>query len=251
MNYRICDRYTIRRLKPNRCTPNASGECRIVNGVTSRRIRSLWPIVPMPREHEALIFGSFNQFPKISDACIRLWCLILARLPAAKLRVYGVPEGRTRTAFLERLARAGLDPTRASLYGRVDVLKYFAAISDVDIALDSFPYNGATTTLDTLWMGVPLVSLRDERAIGRGSFSINSTLGAPELLATTVSEYVDKNVRLASDSAMRLLLRQTLRERLETSPLMNTEAFVEDLEHAYREMWQAWCLDQTREVPAI
>jgi predicted O-linked N-acetylglucosamine transferase (SPINDLY family)/2-polyprenyl-3-methyl-5-hydroxy-6-metoxy-1,4-benzoquinol methylase len=195
---------------------------------------------PHPDEPGALVFGSFNQFPKVSDDCLRLWGLVLARLPAAKLRVYGVPEGRTRMAFVERLARAGLDSSRASLYGRTDVLKYFAAISDVDIALDSFPYNGATTTLDTLWMGVPLVGLCGSRGIARGTFSILSSLGARDLIARTPDEYVELNVALGRDESRRRVMRETLRRRLEASPLMNSRQFVDDLEGIYREMWRDW-----------
>ena len=162
------------------------------------------PGMPHPASPDALIFGSFNQFQKISDACVALWCSVLAELPSAHLRVYAVPEGKTRAALLERFARNGLDPARVSLYGRVDLLKYFEAIADVDIALDTFPYNGATTTLDTLWMGVPIVALKGSRGISRGSFSINSSLGVPELIATTPAEYVEKNVLLAEDGALRL-----------------------------------------------
>jgi predicted O-linked N-acetylglucosamine transferase (SPINDLY family) len=135
-----------------------------------------------------------------------------------------------------------IEPGRVDIHGRTSILGYFAAIADVDIALDTFPYNGATTTLDTLWMGVPLVALRGERGVARSSYSILQSMGSPELIASSPDDYVERNVRLARDGAWRHTLRSTLRKRLAASPLMDATAFVADLETTYTDMCRAWCV---------
>jgi protein O-GlcNAc transferase len=199
--------------------------------------------VHKPHVHEpaAMVFGSFNQYAKISDSCLDLWCRILARLPQATLTMLDVPDGRTQNDLRDRLAKRQIDPGRVVTHGRESVFEYFAAIADVDIALDTFPYNGATTTLDTLWMGVPLVALPGDRGITRSSYSILQSAGVHELIASTPDDYVELNVRLARDESWRQALRGTLRGRLEQSPVMDTARFVRDLEAAYRQMWSRWC----------
>ncbi len=241
MDYRLCDALT----EP---APEAD---RLHTETLYRLPHGQWcyepvyevPLVdpPHPSTPDALVFGAFNQFAKISDECVALWASVLNRLPHSSISVFGVPEGGTRSRFIERMAKCGVDAARVYLHGRVGVLEYFAAIGNVDVALDAFPYNGATTTLDTLWMGVPLVALRGERGISRGSYSILATLGAPELVALSVEEYVEKNVALATDAAWRRRLRASLRPRLESSPLMDAASFVRDLEAAYRSMWRTYC----------
>jgi protein O-GlcNAc transferase len=241
MDYRLCDRYT---------DPIGATE-RFHTEQIYRMPHSQWcyapihdvPLVadPHPERPGALVFGSFNQYAKISDACLDLWCRILAEVPDATLAILDVPGGRTREMFLQRLIRRRIDPGRVVIHGRKSILDYFAAISSVDIALDTLPYNGATTTLDTLWMGVPIVALRGGRAISRSSYSIMRSLDLPELIAADPEEYVRLNVGLAHDPRMRRHLRGTLRDRLKLSPLMDSAGFVRDLEAAYRQMWRTWC----------
>jgi predicted O-linked N-acetylglucosamine transferase (SPINDLY family) len=114
-------------------------------------------------------------------------------------------------------------------------------MGNVDIALDTYPYNGATTSLDALWMGVPVVGLKGDRGIARGTYSILQSLGADELIARSADEYVAVNERLARDPRWRRHLRETLRSRLRASPLMDARGFTAALEDHYRAMWQAWC----------
>jgi predicted O-linked N-acetylglucosamine transferase (SPINDLY family) len=165
----------------------------------------------------------------------------LLQLPRAELVVLDVPEGQSRQVLLDRLAARHVDSSRVRIHYREDILAYFNAIGNVDIALDTFPYNGATTTLDTLWMGTPLVALRGDRGTARSSYSIMSSLQLPELIARTAEEYVTLNMRLAEDAIWRKTLRTSMRNRLLASPLMNAGQFVADLEAGYRHMWQKWC----------
>ncbi len=107
--------------------------------------------------------------------------------------------GQNRGGELSRddVASYGVDPRRIEVRGRMGIREYFDAIGSVDVALDTFPYNGATTTLDTLWMGVPIVALPGATAVARSSFSIMSSLRAPELIATSPAELIARNVALA------------------------------------------------------
>ena len=158
----------------------------------------------------------------------------------------GLVHDHARAGILERLARRGIRPDRVEVRGRESIPDYYDAIGSVDIALDTWPHNGATTTFDTLWMGTPLVALRGDRGIARSSASILHTSGTLELIADTMDRYVELNVRLALDPGRRAAFRVDLRQRLMRSALMNMNAFVADLEAAYRGMWTNWCTSQTR-----
>ena len=238
-DFRICDRHT---------DPPGMSE-HLHSERLYRMPNSQWcyaPVYDLPPvqtahagEPERVIFGSFNQFPKISAACLDLWCEVLRRAPRAELQVLGVPQGKTATRFLDSLAQRGVGADRVTLHPRLDIAAYFSAIGHVDIAFDTFPYNGATTTLDTLWMGVPLVALRGDRGIARGGVSILETLGLPELIASTKADFVDRNLCLVNDIGRRHELRRTLRQQLERSPLMDAAGFTRDLENGYREMCRA------------
>jgi predicted O-linked N-acetylglucosamine transferase (SPINDLY family) len=180
-----------------------------------------------------IVLGSFNQFFKVSPRCLDLWLAILRDVPEASLRMVGVPAGRTRDALYARIEGAGVARERVVMLPRLDVRAYFAALAHVDIALDTMPYNGGTTTLDALWAGVPLVALAGDRPAARSALSILTTLGAPELVAADAAQYVGINVRLARDAAWRRELAATLRPRLRASPLMDAARFTRDLEALY------------------
>ena len=125
---------------------------------------------------------------------------------------------------------------------RLGIHEYFAATGNVDVALDTFPYNGATTTLDTLWMGVPVVAAAGTTAVARSSFSILSSLAEPELIATSSADLIARNVALATDADWRRTLRRSLRSRLESSPLMDAQGFTRGLEEGFHTMWRNSCL---------
>jgi predicted O-linked N-acetylglucosamine transferase (SPINDLY family) len=240
IGYRICDSHT-----------DPAGSEGLGTEALVRMPHSQWcyvpwycaPLVAAPHESRpnALVFGSFNQDRKISDECLRLWCRVLTRVPEAELLVLDFPQPAMRKAFLERIERLGGDPRRVTVRGRESIARYFETLGNVDIALDTFPYNGATTTLDTLWMGIPIVALRGSRGISRSGYSILRTLGLDELIAETPDEYVEINVRLALDRSWRARLRASLRTMMEKSPLMDAGGFTEALERRYRAMWLDWC----------
>ena len=119
--------------------------------------------------------------------------------------------------------------------------RYFGIYERIDVALDPFPYGGGTTTCDALWMGVPVVSLAGQTAVGRGGLSILSNVGLPELVAADAEQYVRIAVELAHDLSRLSELRATLRDRMQASPLMDAPRFARNVEAAYREMWRRWC----------
>jgi predicted O-linked N-acetylglucosamine transferase (SPINDLY family) len=114
----------------------------------------------------------------------------------------------------------------------------------LDIVLDTFPYNGHTTSLDALWMGVPVVSLAGRTPVSRAGLSQLTNLGLPELVAHSEDDYVRIAVELAGDLPRLGQLRSTLRERMENSVLTDAPRFARNVEAAYRKMWQAWCTGQ-------
>ncbi len=120
--------------------------------------------------------------------------------------------------------------------------EYFNVYQRIDVALDPFPYGGGTTTCDALWMGVPVVSLAGQTAVGRGGLSILSNLGLPELVAHDAEQYVRIAEGLANDLPRLSNLRATLRQRMQDSPLMDAPRFARNVEAAYREMWRHWCV---------
>ena len=131
------------------------------------------------------------------------------------------------------------------LQGRHDAVQV-SRHDAVDIGLDTFPYNGATTTCEALWMGVPVVTLVGKTHAARMGLSILSAVGLTELAAYTPSEYIEISVKLANHWDRLRQLRQTMRERMQTSALMDGVGFTHQLEAAYREMWELWCSTPNR-----
>lgn len=198
------------------------------------------PAPPCVREG-FVTFGSFNQALKLSKASRRLWAQILMRLPGSRLVVLGVPSGAAREGLLADLTSAGVDARRVTLVPYVSLHDYYAWFNAVDMALDSTPYSGGTTTCDALWMGVPVLTAPGERPSSRSAASILATAGLAEWIASGPEDYVSRGVEYARNTQMLANLRVTLRTRLRGSPLMDEAGFAKDLETAYREIWRRYC----------
>src|SRR5204863_5751907 len=136
------------------------------------------------------------------------------------------------------LAAAGVSPARLELVGRVSRGEYLARYHRLDIALDSFPFAGGTTTLDAAWMGVPTVTLGGGPTLQRGGVTIATHLGLPQLVASTPDEFVARAAALASDLARLAGLRAGLRERLAASPLGDAPRFARGIEALSRTAWR-------------
>ena len=169
-----------------------------------------------------------------------MWAAILRNIPQSQL-VLHAHEGSHRQRALELFAQEGIDPARVRFVGFMPVREYFDLHGRIDIALDTSPYGGGTTTCDALWMGVPVISLVGNTAVGRGGLSILSNIGLPDLAARSQEEYVRIATDLAGDFPRLTGLRSTLRHRMEQSPLMDAGRFTRGIEAAYHQMWRNWC----------
>ena len=197
--------------------------------------------IPPFRRNTHMTFGSFNNLPKITPTCITLWAKVLSRVPESRLLVktYGLGDPGPRALFLELLNKAGIESDRVSIAGPTRAHRdHMEAYSEIDIALDTFPYHGTTTTLDALWMGVPVITLAGDRHASRVGASILTTLGLTEFVARTPDEYVSAAALLAGDAGKLDNLGRSLRQRLTGSPLMDGPGFAARLEAAYLKMLQ-------------
>jgi predicted O-linked N-acetylglucosamine transferase (SPINDLY family) len=155
--------------------------------------------------------------------------------------VLGVPPGRAQDDLLGDLAAAGIAAPRLRLVPYVSLQDYFGWFDAVDIALDTAPYSGGTTTCDALWMGVPVLTAPGTRSASRSAASILATVGLADWIASGPADYADRAVRFAGDAGLLKALRTTLRPRMQASPLMDEAGFTRDLENAYRRMWRQYC----------
>ncbi|HVU07303.1 MAG TPA: tetratricopeptide repeat protein [Verrucomicrobiae bacterium] len=193
---------------------------------------------PLPADANGYVtFGCLNNFGKVNSGVLEMWREVLSAVPGARLMVLP-PKGKATTWLLEKLQ---VEPARVECLPRQAQPQYFALYNRIDLALDPFPYTGHTTTLDGLWMGVPLVTLVGSTVVSRGSLSLLSNLGLSELAVATKGDYVTLATNLANDLPRLRELRAGLRERLERSVLMDADRFARQVELAYRMMWRKWC----------
>lgn len=194
-------------------------------------------------------FGCFNNFAKVTPQVIALWCRILRRLPSATLllEANGLDEPTFANDVRARFAEGGVDGERLTLLGRRPEHQYHL-YNRIDIALDPFPCNGGTTTFDTLWMGVPLISLAGGHMMARMGADLLSLAGLAELVVDSEADYEALAVALAEDPARLRALRADLRARVQASPLMDAPRFARNFAEALRGMWQHWCDSQQKQA---
>jgi len=198
------------------------------------------PVNALPaRDAGVVTFGCLNNFCKINDGVLALWAQVLEHVNNSRLLVL-CPEGSHRQRMLERLSWEGIDPSRIEFATPRPRRAYLQLYHQIDLCLDTFPYNGHTTGLDSFWMGVPVVTLVGQRAVSRAGWCQLSNLGLGELAAQTPGQFVSIAVKLADDLPRLQELRSTLRGRMERSPLMDAPKFARSIEAAYRQMWRTW-----------
>jgi len=194
------------------------------------------PKSPLPAASAGFVtFGCLNNFCKITDEALRTWCAIMTGTPNSRLLLHAAA-GSHRDRVRQTLREHAIDPERLSFVEKLSLPQYMEQYRRIDIALDPFPYVGGTTTCDALWMGVPVVTVRGQTAISRGGASILTNIGIPELIGSTLDEYIQIAVALANDPARLGELRQTLRDRMRSSPLMDAPNFARNMEEAFRRM---------------
>ena len=205
---------------------------------------------PLPSaQGEAFTFGCFNNYCKINDAVLSAWSRILRATPGSRLRLLTKP-GTHRRRTIEFMTAQGIAADRILFQ---DYVPHTAELSQgallgryhqVDLALDTFPYNGMSTTLDALWMGVPVVSFVDRRNLGRAGLSLLSNAGLAEFAVPSVDAYVELAIKTSQDKPTLAKLRAGLRTQMQGSPLLDAAGFTRKLEAGFRHMWVEWCRRQ-------
>jgi protein O-GlcNAc transferase len=183
-------------------------------------------------------FGCLNNPCKVTDTTLQLWGGVMRALPDARLRLLS-PGGHYAGRLLGRLETHGIASSRVELVEFQPRAQYLRAYLDIDLALDTFPYNGHTTSLDALWMGVPVVTRVGRTCVGRGGLSQLFHVDLLDLAAQSDAAFVNAAVALATDLPRLAALRQTLRPRLERSALMDAPRFARTMEEVYRRVWEA------------
>ena len=198
-----------------------------------------------PRElPAAVVFSSFNNIAKLNDEILRAWGKILAAVPGSRLLLkassFRFPDAVDR--LLESCERCGIEPARVDLRSWVaDRRQHLELYGAVDIALDTFPYNGTTTTCESLWMGVPVITLAGDVHMSRVGATLLRSAGLADLVAHDFADYVNTAIALAGDAGRRRRLRAELRARMLASPLLDHAGFTRGLEAHYRHAWGIWC----------
>ena len=241
MDYRLTDHYA----DPEGVADTYYAEClrRLPNSLWCYRPSDDMPgSSPLPALARGyLTFGSFNNFNKIDQPTLDLWAELLRALPTSRLMMLTVPEGETRRSLLRRFGDLGITAQRLEFQGKLQSAEFHRKFLEVDITLDPVTVNGATTTCESLWMGVPVISLVGTRFLTRAGMSILSAAGLADFAATSREEYILIGVRLANNIPELAKVRAGLRESLRTSPLTDELGFARNLENLYREIWRKWC----------
>jgi predicted O-linked N-acetylglucosamine transferase (SPINDLY family) len=197
-----------------------------------------------PRGDGPITFGCFNAFGKINPRLTAIWAELLKVVPGSRLllKSVGAGEASSRQRLAGQFAEHGIASERIEMLGRIaDLRGHLELYHRVDVALDTFPYHGTTTTCEALWMGVPAVCLAGKTHVSRVGVSLLNCVGLLELVAKTPEEYVSIASELAANLSRLSGLRGRLRNTLKSSPLMDGARFAGEVEGAYRQMWRHWC----------
>jgi predicted O-linked N-acetylglucosamine transferase (SPINDLY family) len=195
-------------------------------------------VAPLPATAAGAVrFGSFNKSLKLTPETLRLWSRVLSRVPGSSLLLAGIEEQR-RDAIRRVFADCAVAGERLEFHGRLPFDRFLDLHRRVDIALDPYPYSGATTTFDSLWMGVPVLTLAGEAPMSRSTASLLATLGMPDWIAQTEDQFVELAAGHAGDLSALAALRAGLRDALEGSMLMDCTRFTRQLEELYLRIWR-------------
>jgi predicted O-linked N-acetylglucosamine transferase (SPINDLY family) len=214
---------------------------------------SFWCFDPMtvetePNELPALTaghvtFGCTNNFGKITGLTLDLWSAVMNAVPGSTLLLRAPSEG-ARRRVLDRLAQNGISRERVEFAGKLPRQDYWKFYHRIDINLDATPYNGHVTTMDSLYMGVPMVSLAGGMPLARAGYSILSNVGLGDFAAHERGRFVEIAVAAANDLTRLSELRATLRDRMKRSPMMDAAGFTRNIEKLYRQAWRKWCANR-------
>jgi predicted O-linked N-acetylglucosamine transferase (SPINDLY family) len=196
----------------------------------------------LPAERSARVtFGSFNSCFKITPTVAALWARILYALPGSRLMLLTITSRAAEQRIRGLFASHGIGPERLELLPRMTHEEFLAAHRRADIALDTFPYHGTTTTCFSLWMGLPIVTLAGPTHVSRVGVTLLSNLGRPEWIAHSADDYVEIAKGLSSSLSALAASRSQLRQQMLDSPITDGVRGARALESALRQMWVTWC----------
>ena len=202
------------------------------------------PVAPLPAlAGGAVTFGCFNRISKITAATLEVWREVLRRCPGSILMIKAatLSEPQAQADFIRHCLCHGIPAERLILLGGDPHPAYLAAHGRVDLMLDPFPHAGGTSTLEALWMGVPVLTLSGATPVSRNGASILTALGLEDWIAADEAGYAAKAAAFAADLPRLAELRQSLRPRMAAGPLGNPPLFARSVEAAYRRLWRDWC----------
>lgn len=189
------------------------------------------------KKNKFVTFGCFNNFSKVTDSMLTAWRKILREVPKSRLilkhKIFDTAE--CRNYVLERLKNLGFNLKQIELRGFSQ--NYLDEYNEIDIALDTFPYNGGVTTCEALYMGVPVVTLCGDKHGSRIAYSILKNIGAANLAVSNYDKYIERAISLAKDKNLLKTLHKNLRAMFESSPLMDAEKYVREVEEIYFQIW--------------
>jgi protein O-GlcNAc transferase len=190
-----------------------------------------------------ITFGCFNNLSKMNADVVALWAKVLHATADSRLMLKAdqLDDAAMKQNVIARFARHGIEAARLSLVGRSPRASYLAAYNEVDIALDPFPFTGGTTTVESLWMGLPVLTLAGDRLVSRQGVSLLMNAGLADWVAADADDYVARAVAHAADLPRLAALRTALRQQVLASPLFDAPRFARHLETALRGMWAQWC----------
>lgn len=217
---------------------------------------TMWCYRPLPQMPDVspapnikngyITFGSFNRYSKISTLVLEAWATILSRVPKSRL-IMCVPESEARDQVNLIFGRLRIEAERISFFPQLSHEDFWRLHAEVDIALDPFPFGGGTTTCETLWLGVPVVTVTgrnggdfEPRFASRMGYAFLKNIGLPDLACESMEDYTGTAVSLANSPERLSVLRRTLRPRMVSAPLTDERRFVFEMEAAFRAMWQDW-----------
>ena len=203
---------------------------------------------PPALEQGYVTFGCFNNLAKINDKVVQLWTKVLEAIPNSRLllKAKQLRDQTARKSIIQRFAALGINSKRISLEKPEDRQKYFAAYNQIDITLDPFPFTGGTTSVESLWMGVPLITLAGDSLISRQGVGVLTNAGLPEWIADDEESYLAKAIIFASDLDKLAKLRASLRSQVLASPLFDAPRFARNFENALLEMWNQYANQSQR-----
>ena len=205
-------------------------------------------VSPLPALGNGYVtFGCFNNLTKMNDEVVALWSRILSAVPESRLflKAKQLSEAAVRQNVVSRFAAHGIAAARLILEGGSSRADYFAAYHRVDISLDPFPFPGGTTSVEGLWMGVPVLTLTGQRFLSRQGEGLLMNAGLPEWIAADTDDYVARAVLHTNDLPRLSALRSGLRQQVLDSPLFDAPRFARHFEAALRDMWVQWCNQQS------